>query len=145
MHGFFMIDMDVAFVADRVILANELAELLDVPEPTLRGWLRLAADCLCPLGKRDGPGRYLSGYESYILAILAALHRADIDITAARLCEIFVCARGERPDNPNFGDRFELMEMGADGKPAAYIVVEAAQIFMEFIGKFKRWRVENGR
>ncbi|WP_324134062.1 hypothetical protein [Bosea sp. (in: a-proteobacteria)] len=145
MDGTIGIQMDAAFVIDRTIQANELADLIDVPEATLRGWLRLAASCMCPLGKRDGPGRYLSGYESYILAVLAALHKANIDVTASRLCEVFVVCRGERPNAPDLGDRMRLTEKDADGRPTAYVIVELAQVFLEFQAKFRKWRVENGR
>jgi hypothetical protein len=87
----------------------------------------------------------LSGYEGYVLAVLAALHKEDIDVTAARLCEVFICCRGERPDAPNFGDKLHLTENGADGAPKAFIVVELAQIFMEFSAKFNRWLADRGR
>lgn len=118
------------WLLDTVLTTAEVAYAVEVGIETVRGWLKAARFMGSPLHKKVGSRQVANAHQAYVLAILAALHKADIDCTPDLIrAAIEVTHDDGAPRLPQLFEAIALNEE-ADGKPVAQIVVDLGQIWL---------------
>ncbi|HEV7246780.1 MAG TPA: hypothetical protein VGN93_07290 [Shinella sp.] len=122
---------------DRVFEFSDVCRVLDVNSASLGNWLAIAK-MIVPFGEKRGHRRVFSQHETYVIALLVALHRAGVPVNADAISTIIAATRDPEPAVPEPGALLTVRETAAAG-----IVLHAANIWRDVETELKELECQN--